>query len=215
MQLIWRDSLKWSLRISLLMFCAVGWRAHAAQTETDVNAKDSMGYTRLIRAAEKGDTAGPPRFEDFSVRILYRGLPARIDLASNPAAREYRTRLKHAARKGPNFAGHYTVADWGCGSNCEVFTVIDAASGKVYSGTGAERGALFRLDSALFIADPPNRPDAVAHNDDPTERQPVRYYVWRDDKFTLIYEQACSLTDNHQKCGCEDLHYMLFQPPPK
>src|SRR6266478_1051571 len=49
-----------------------------------------------------------------------------------PTQREFRTVIRRGAVKGPNFVGHYTVAEWGCGSNCVVYAVIDAITGAVY-----------------------------------------------------------------------------------
>lgn len=34
------------------------------------------------------------------------------------------------------FAGHYTVPRWGCGTECNAFVVVDSRSGKVYDGFG-------------------------------------------------------------------------------
>ena len=43
-----------------------------------------------------------------------------------------RTRLSEALSDGVNFAGHYIVAGWGCGTGCISGAVIDARNGKVY-----------------------------------------------------------------------------------
>jgi hypothetical protein len=56
-----------------------------------------------------------PRFEDFQI-ATFKDAPAQVNLSSNPIAGEYRTRIREAARKGPNFAGHFTVASWGWGA---------------------------------------------------------------------------------------------------
>src|SRR5882724_7345634 len=61
----------------------------------------------------------------------YRGKLATPRLIT-PTQREFRTVIRRGAVKGPNFVGHYTVAEWGCGSNCVVYAVIDAITGAVY-----------------------------------------------------------------------------------
>jgi hypothetical protein len=53
------------------------------------------------------------------------------------------------------------------------------------------------------IADSGGGPGAIGYPDNPTDSLPVRYYVWKDHKFKLIYEEACSVINKHQKCGCE------------
>lgn len=61
----------------------------------------------------------------------YKRKPA-IPRLITPTQHEFRTVIRHGAKKGPNFAGHYTVVEWGCGSNCVVYAVIDAITGAVY-----------------------------------------------------------------------------------
>jgi len=153
----------------------------------------------------------PPQFDDFPVKAVYRGTPAAVNLQSNPYAREYRTRLRQAAKCPPDFAGHYTVAEWGCGSNCQAFMLIDSRTGAVIDGPekeGADRGADFRLDSALFIENPVC--DGVAYSDDPTMDVPVSYYELHNGKFNLIYAQACWVEGDRQKCGCADLQRLVL-----
>jgi len=157
----------------------------------------------------------PPQFEDFPVHHIYRGKPAPIDFNSNPQARTFRTRLKEAAAGGPDFAGHYRVAEWGCGSNCQDFTFIDSKTGAVLDGVDADRGADYQLDSELFIENPANGPDALAYEDDPVDSIPVIYYVMRDGKLRPIYSQACRVVGNRQQCGCEELQKLVSQTAQK
>jgi hypothetical protein len=79
--------------------------------------------------------------------------------------------------------------------------IVDARTGRVYDGFGDERGADFRINSNLVIADA-GRTDGS--RDDPTTTLPVRYYVWQDNQFKLIYEQSCS--DTKRACGCPELN---------
>jgi hypothetical protein len=135
-------------------------------------------------------TAPPPRFEDYPVGKIYEGKPAWSKLES-AAARLYRTRiregvekgwgvyggdsqtdrLERAERPGANFAGHYIVIRWGCGSPCIQMAIVDAETGTVYSppitaqgsrgfvlplltlGNRVSRTAIvdYRVDSRLMI----------------------------------------------------------------
>jgi|SRR5882724_9194490 len=61
--------------------------------------------------------AGRPRFKDYPVIEAYIGKNAPLDLR-DPDARMYHTRLREAAVQKPNFAGHYIVTAWGCGTQC-------------------------------------------------------------------------------------------------
>src|SRR5574341_1202298 len=59
---------------------------------------------------------GVPKFRDYSVNESFNGRSAPLVLSRE--ARMYRTRLREAAREKPNFAGHYIVTYWGCGTEC-------------------------------------------------------------------------------------------------
>jgi hypothetical protein len=67
-----------------------------------------------------------------------RGKPV-APLLNTPRARQYRTVLREAASEGPNFNGHFTVARWGCGTNCLEWAVINLDTGAVWF---AQRPAL-------------------------------------------------------------------------
>src|SRR5919112_705269 len=99
--------------MAALALCACA--AHGAQAQT-----------RKARAASPA-----PRFEDYPARGVYKGRPAPVRLDSRQA-RMFRTRLREDSRSGPNFAGHYTVVIWGCGSGCAQMGVVDARTGRVF-----------------------------------------------------------------------------------
>ncbi len=74
----------------------------------------------------------------------------------------YRTRLKRAATEAPNFARHYIVALWGCGTDCLDGAVINTWDGKViwlpgtvcctFSDFGYDVDRVsYKIDSALLI----------------------------------------------------------------
>lgn len=72
-----------------------------------------------------------PAFGDFPAGDRFAGKPSLPQL-STPQARRFRTLLRDEAARGPNFAGHYTVARWGCGAGCISWAIIDARGGRVW-----------------------------------------------------------------------------------
>lgn len=40
--------------------------------------------------------------------------------------------LREGAKAGPNFAGHYTIVSWGCGTACIEVAIVDATNGHVF-----------------------------------------------------------------------------------
>jgi len=74
-----------------------------------------------------------PSFDEYKVSEVFKGKPVKPHLAT-PFEREFRSQIREAASKGPNFAGKFTIAQWGCGSGCIQMAVIDGENGAVYRG---------------------------------------------------------------------------------
>ena len=70
-----------------------------------------------------------PQFANF-LSPIYRGPIGRVDLSS-PNLYQYRTRLRKGAQQPVNFAGHYQLVQWGCGTECSAGALIDALNGQV------------------------------------------------------------------------------------
>lgn len=138
--------------------------------------------------------ASAPRFQDYPAPAGARFRPSAPRLTSIDAKR-YRTMLRSAAAKGVNFAGHYTVAEWGCGASCADFAIIDQRSGKVFFERGLRAifgGAVgdepdgepsswalrYRRDSRLLIV-------VGAPNEDP-KREGVAFYDWSGRHLKLV-----------------------------
>lgn len=126
---------------------------------------------------------------DDSENIIKTKSPIIIDFQNNPKALEYRTALKDSAKKGPNFAGNYAIATWGCGTECQGIAVIDGKNGKVYfPNFGLELGIDFDIESNLLIVNPPENIYAVYGSD--INKWPewanTKFYEWKDNEFKLI-----------------------------
>ena len=112
------------------------------------------------------------------------------DICAQPAApilrtrqqRAFRTAIREAAAKGPNFADHYTIAQWGCGAGCVSMAVIDSKTGCVDDGpfrilaTETSEPLTFRLDSNLLTV-----------RGCPEEKNCGSYfYEWTGSRFKLL-----------------------------
>jgi hypothetical protein len=147
-----------------------------------------LALTAIVAGASAGDEQAP-RYQDFAVTNVFKGKPAAVDLSSHPEARSYRTELRRQAAEGPNFARHYKLAIWGCGSSCQQFAIVDSQTGRVYFPPelpyvtyvhwyGDDVGLQFRLDSRLLIlhGSPKEEP-----------RTGTFYYVWQTNTLRLIH----------------------------
>lgn len=73
-----------------------------------------------------------PKFKDYPADKMYSGKNHALVL--NEFGKEFKTRLSNALKTNkPDFAGHYIVTSWGCGtSGCNTGAVIDAITGVAY-----------------------------------------------------------------------------------
>jgi hypothetical protein len=72
-----------------------------------------------------------PTFKQYAVQI--ENLKnVKVNLQSHPTANRYRTNLRTAAKGKVNFAGHFILTTWGCGTNCTESALIDARDGRVF-----------------------------------------------------------------------------------
>lgn len=131
-------------------------------------------------------SASAPAFEDYPVKEVFNRAPHTPVLVT-PEQRKYRTRIRDGVEKGwgvvidgdwdkrqgtpgPNFAGHYIVIVWGCGSPCLMMAVCNAATGAVYNPPLSARG----LALPLLVL-----PDSVGENASIAYRQDSRLMIIR------------------------------------
>jgi hypothetical protein len=153
----------------------------------------SYGVTggKLLAPQQQGKL---PRYEDFPVPKVFKGKPAQPLISGNPQARTFRTRLREGALKGPNFAGHYTIVTWGCGTACQQLSIIDAQTGRVYFPKALstltynlvenmdEAGIKYRLNSKLLVL--VGSPGEAAESENMVG---TFYYKWENNDLKLIH----------------------------
>ncbi|MBT7348798.1 hypothetical protein HN858_03940 [Candidatus Falkowbacteria bacterium] len=119
-----------------------------------------------------------------------------LDLNSHPVGIKFKTILTNAYDGSPNFAGHYTVVDYGCGANCQRFVIIDNITGIIYQTNEfvSELGIDFQLESNLLIVNPSSTLDLYRIDNENRKRNMAvwerfssRYYKWTNNELTLIY----------------------------
>jgi len=97
-----------------------------------------------------------PSFEAHQVDDSFQGPGTAPITTSSKLGKMYRTRLRDGAKKGPNFAGHFTLVAWGCGSSCQEWAIVDARTGQVFDWLlRSTAGAEFYPNSRLVILDSP------------------------------------------------------------
>lgn len=72
-----------------------------------------------------------PSFTQYPARVE-QIKNVKVNLTSHKNAKMFRTNLRNAAKQSVNFAGHYILTTWGCGTNCSDGAIIDARNGRVF-----------------------------------------------------------------------------------
>jgi hypothetical protein len=149
-----------------------------------------------------------PQFANYPAGTVYRERPAVVDFSSWPAAEQFRTRIEAGASEGANFAGHYTVVTWGCGTSCQNSAIIDTTTGRiVVYGIISSFGLGFRPESRLLITNPAeNLPESQRSEmkERNGEQYPLgsipavsHYYVLEDDALTFIGRFGIASGEEH------------------
>ena len=148
-----------------------------------------LAIALFVATLNANGQSGLPRFNDYPVSERFNGKMAPLVLSH--AAREFRTRLREAAREKPNFAGHFIVTTWGCGTECVQGAIIDARTGRVFMLPfslccwGTEAGVddrfkpvEFRLESSLIVL-------SGARNEKDGDYA-TRFYRFQDNRLVLL-----------------------------
>ena len=143
-------------------------------------------------------------FDVYPAPGVLKSKPVR-PILDRPRFRLFRTQILTAARRGPDFAGCYALAIWGCGTSCLSMAVINEATGKVYdapfktlsysadvhfpdgSAVASEtfEPLVYRKNSRLLIVR--GCPDT-----DDGENCALFRYLWQGDRFKLLSRRPAS-----------------------
>ena len=91
-------------------------------------------FCLLTLGLSQRDAKPRPNFTDYPVKDIYQGKPAPPLITGE--FRSFRTMIRHGSDSHVEFAGHYTVPRWGCGTECNAFVVVDSINGTVFAGFG-------------------------------------------------------------------------------
>lgn len=99
-----------------------------------------------------------PNFKDYPAKATYSGSPAKVILDTHDA-KQFRTRLRQAAKQPADFAGDNVLALWGCGTTCVYGAAVNLRTGHVVPLPGSiccsgdeEERLQYHKGSRLLIA---------------------------------------------------------------
>jgi hypothetical protein len=127
-----------------------------------------------------------PRFEQFPAAESFSGRLAAPNFSTAPEVARFAGHFAGVARRGPNFAGAYTIVTWPCGTLCQNVAVVSARDGSIVMAPEAYNGLAYRRDSRLLVINPPERIPAGQSMDDlPAEMRP-EFLVFENGLFRRI-----------------------------
>jgi hypothetical protein len=128
-------------------------------------------------------------FESYPEKAID-GNSVKKPILASKLARQYKTVITLSMSEPPNFAGHYRVVQWGCGTDCRGFAIVNKLTGKTYTLPGVEYigGVMgndenrldYRKDSRLFVI-------TGVMND---EIEGKFFYLWKNEKLQLLAKTA-------------------------
>ncbi len=177
-----------SSRWLVLALClALGSAAHASDASSGKKTHDAPDEAVDRQSIRRADMpADSPRFEDFPALSRWQGKPVAPRVRADKRSWLFRTELEEAVAEGPNFAGHYRLASWGCGAACFQWAIIDLQSGKVFHPANLASTEHVNVEESLYEGDihavhvrPDSRLLVVIGgvNEDPKQRG-ISWFVW-------------------------------------
>ena len=148
-----------------------------------------LGANSFVSAEELSDfslkTVQAFKFEQFPANVAVTSAIAKPILTTK-LAKQYKTAITLAMAEPANFAGHYRVVTWGCGTDCRGFAILNKLTGVAYTLPGVEyvAGIMgneeerldFKSDSRLFVI-------SGLVND---ETEGKFYYLWERERLKLL-----------------------------
>ena len=149
----------------------------------------------ILSVSNFGQSSSLPKFTAFPA-IVETAKAKSINFKKNPDVSTFRTRLTEGLRIGVNFAGHFVVVGWGCGTGCISGAIIDARTGNVfwpeqfnalgvwYDGQEyAEEPVAFRKNSRMLVI---TGVPGQASDDTPEKPSGAYYYEWKNNRLRQI-----------------------------
>lgn len=125
--------------------------------------------------------------------------PINFDSPNFPEVKNFTNAISDAVKGGPNFAGHFVIAEWGCGTNCQDHAIVDVITGNIVAyGIPSERGLSFNVGSSLIMTNPSAEiPSSDALTKLSFDEQlywyntPREYYALSEHEGTVTLDRLC------------------------
>ncbi len=124
-------------------------------------------------------------FKDFPSQPHSNNTLKKVDLDSHPDAKYLKDKLELLVGREPNFSGKYILATFGCGTACQVVTIVDVDTGRITMPVNSSDGSCYSKDSRLLILNPYI---ANAYDEDLPDWAFTYYYIIQDGRLELLHQ---------------------------
>ncbi|MCB1215415.1 MAG: hypothetical protein KDK66_08065 [Deltaproteobacteria bacterium] len=143
------------------------------------------------KSIKKDSLAKSENFEKYPVQKILKTPPLKINVKSNPFAKEFRTILHQEVKeKGINFAGRYSLVELAMTGWGKSHFIIDGKNGQVYLFPYYAVSLDFRKDSHLIVMNPKSFLKTITSCLPMGQQEAYNlrsfYFLWKDNQLTLI-----------------------------
>jgi hypothetical protein len=165
-------------RLLFIVAFIVFFSCHSKEANNNAFAVRDTPNISKVDTVRREKFSKPIQFDKYRVDTFSGKLTA-IDYSSNKTARRFRSAINWSIDQyGMNFAGHYNLARWGCGTSCQSGAITDLKTGGVYDIPTASLDYEFRKDSRLIVVNPP---DSTGYYDYCSYCEP-ELWIWNANK---------------------------------
>jgi hypothetical protein len=146
------------ISIGLGVGLVIGWQAHAQFLQNERSSTPESISLEIPLNSESNCSDKLIGLVDVQID-KYDGDNSEVDFKTNPDASLFKTNIINTSNLGPNFAGKYSLAHWGCGTSCVGYSIVNAETGKIvqYSPVNEEYTlGSFEVTSNLLTLEPAN-----------------------------------------------------------
>lgn len=135
---------------------------HADQKSDEINDTTCIevsGKSNMIEFIFYQSLLDSFPFENYKVTDIYTGKIAELDLThykETPKDILENILYQYNLLAKPNFAGHFIIVSWGCGSPCQMNAIIDVKTGNTIATINTSIGLDYLADSYLLVKNPPS-----------------------------------------------------------
>lgn len=124
-------------------------------------------------------------FKDYPAQTDSNRALKTLDYNSHPDSHILKDKLELLIGRKANFSGKYILAAFGCGTACQVITIVDVDTGKIAMPVSSSDGSCYLKDSNLLIINPYI---SKTYDEDLPDWAFTYYYIFEGGHLKLLHQ---------------------------